>query len=97
MSTLVLILLEEGKIQRDKIGRIFAYWAIVYSGQFFSKIWVTFSHGKTIKFDNKWATFGRFFTNKSGHPGMVKIYELASPGAYSTKSNKYCFTSFTYL
>jgi hypothetical protein len=64
--------------QGDKIGRIFAYWAFVFSGQFFLNFRISpnclgiFLPRKIfcITFDKKGigVHFWRFFTSSSGHP-----------------------------
>jgi hypothetical protein len=64
--------------QGDQIGRIFAYWAIVYFGQFIENygsspdFCAPFSHGNCAKLNLEklvLATFWAiFFTNSSGHP-----------------------------
>jgi hypothetical protein len=64
--------------QGDQIGRIFAYWAIVFFGQFIENYrisansWATFFHSISyaLIFTKKWFghILGNFFTHSSGHP-----------------------------
>jgi hypothetical protein len=74
-----------GSQQSDKIGRIFAYWAIVFFGQF-SENYIssphfldTFLRGycyASILTKMHWATFwASFFTNSSGHPASQVHHE----------------------
>jgi hypothetical protein len=72
--------------QGDQIGRTFAYYAIVYSGNFYANdrsgrnCWLLFIHGKIylLIFDKKCTyilgfILGDFFTNSSGHPAFAAI------------------------
>jgi hypothetical protein len=76
--------------QGDQIGRIFAFWVIVYFGQFLENNkrspndWITFSHGKRYLsivtkdgFGNILGNiFGAFFTSSSGHPARRQLVLL---------------------
>jgi hypothetical protein len=58
--------------QGDRIGRSFAYWAIVHFGQFLEHtLWLLFSQGKSSVFKmikRDWAKFWAIFSKKlSGH------------------------------
>jgi hypothetical protein len=61
-----------GVIQGDQIGRIFAYWVIDYCGQCFenyrnnAEFWAPLFHGTSCIL-----ILGDFFTNSSGHPGVI--------------------------
>jgi hypothetical protein len=70
--------------QGDQIGRIFAYWAIIFFGIFLRKFlaYVRFPKVSVLYlFRQKtgWATFrATFFTNSSGHPGLESLAGLSS-------------------
>jgi hypothetical protein len=73
--------------QGDRIGRNFAYWAIVYFGHFFEnyksgpKFWATFFHELwklCIDSDKKVLGYilGERFKNSSGHPDQEPILQI---------------------
>jgi hypothetical protein len=59
--------------QGGKIWRSFAYWSIVYFGQFFSPhFWTTFSLGKCCLAKYRLGQIlGEFFITSSGHPELT--------------------------
>jgi hypothetical protein len=70
--------------QGDQIGQIFAYWAIVYFGQFFENdiispnFWATLFNGKSYVViftkNSLGYIFGRFFTSSSGHSALDRFF-----------------------
>jgi hypothetical protein len=72
--------------QGDQIGRIFAYWAIVYFGQFYENykripnfLGNFFPPQKLcINFDKKVLghSLGDSFKNSSGHPAYIQIHSI---------------------
>jgi hypothetical protein len=69
-------------MQGDQIGRIFAYWVIVYVGQFYAKIsqyvvkiLENFFHGKSnlliLAKSALGYILGDIFSNSSGHPAWM--------------------------
>jgi hypothetical protein len=64
-------------------GRIFAFGAIAFFGQFFidrssPNVWAAFVHGKNYALisTKKWLghILGDFLTNSYGHPGRIKFF-----------------------
>jgi hypothetical protein len=73
--------------QGDQIGRIFAYWAIVYFGAVFLKKYIRSFRAifSTVKFmcyiilteNGLGHILGDFLANSSGHPAVTSAMKLA--------------------
>jgi hypothetical protein len=78
--------------QGDQIWQIFAYWAIVFFGQFIENYtsgansWAAFYHSPSyvLILTKNWMgdILGGLFTNSSGHPHSILSFGVFSPFWY---------------
>jgi hypothetical protein len=86
------------------LGRIFAYWAIVYFGHYFdnyrstANYWATFLHSTSyvLILTNTWLGYilGDFFTDSSGHPGggwgLLRVFGILTEFFLSGEQRQKC-------